>query len=55
MDKDSPAILEDKVVSSPVGVEGTMVRSGENGESKSDEISTTIENLTKVLEFWFWS
>ena len=55
MDKDSPAILEEKVVSSPVGAEGTVVRSGGNEGSKSDEISTTIENLTKVLEFWFWS
>ena len=47
--------MEEKVVSSPDGAEDTIVRSEEKGESKSDEISTTIENLTKVLELWFWS
>ena len=47
--------MEEKVTSSPLTAEDTIVRSGEKEESKSDEISTTNENQTKVLEFWFWT
>ena len=55
MEKDTPAILEDKEKSSPYAAGDATLRPAENAEGKVHEVSTTTESQSKVLGFWMWN